>query len=195
MATGRNGFGRRDDQGWIPVWDPLVRVFHWSLATAVGFALISSDSRSAHETAGYVAIGLVLIRIVWGLIGPGHARFSSFVRSPGAVLAYLTDVVRFRAKRYVGHNPAGGAMIVLLLLTILTVGVSGWMSETDRFFAVAWVEDLHSYSADLLIAFIAFHLAGVVVASLQHGENLVRAMITGRKPSVPASQAESRSAE
>ena len=86
-------------------------------------------------------------------------------------------------------------MIVLLMLTVMSAGISGWMSETDRFFGVSWVEDLHSYSADLLMALIVFHLAGVVVASLQHGENLVRAMVTGRKPATPASETDGHGAE
>jgi cytochrome b len=174
--------------GWIRVWDPLVRVFHWSLATAVGIALVSDGARSLHEAVGIVAIGLVLFRVVWGVLGPKHARFASFVRPPGAVFLYLADVARFRARRYVGHNPAGGAMIVLLLLAVLTAGISGWLSETDRFFGVSWVEDLHSYSADLLIVLIVFHVVGVLASSLQHRENLVRAMITGRKPALLASE-------
>lgn len=191
MATSRGGTGQR----WIRVWDPLVRIFHWSLAAAVGIALISDEHRSVHEAVGYVAIALVLVRAVWGLIGPDHARFSNFVRSPVVVLAYLADVVQLRAPRYIGHNPAGGAMIVLLMLTVLIAGTSGWMSETDRFFGVAWVEDVHRYSANALFALIAFHIVGVVVSSLLHGENLVRAMITGRKAAAPGTTPEHRDAK
>ena len=173
---------RRDSGNrWITVWDPLVRIFHWSLATAVLIALFSDEDRSLHEAVGYVAIGLVLVRAIWGLIGPGHARFSSFVQSPRNVIAYLQEVVRFRARRYVGHNPAGGAMIVVLLVMVLIAGISGWMSDTDRFFGVAWVDHLHHYSAHLLLIFIVFHLAGVAASSLLHRENLIRAMITGKK--------------
>jgi len=112
------------------------------------------------------------------------------VRSPGAVVAYLKDVAGLRARRYLGHNPAGGAMILLLLAMVATAGISGWLSETDRFFGVAWVEDLHRASANALIALIAFHLAGVVFSSVMHGENLVRAMITGRKAPAPAAEDE-----
>ena len=191
MAADRHRSGDR----WIRVWDPVVRLFHWSLAASVGIALISDEQRSVHESVGYVAIALVLIRAIWGLIGPKHARFSNFVRSPAAVLAYLVDVARLRAPRYIGHNPAGGAMILLLMATVMTAGISGWMSETDRFFGVSWVEDLHAYAADLLIVLVVFHVAGVILSSALHRENLVRAMITGRKPAMLASEGEQQSAE
>jgi len=178
------------DAGQVKVWDPVVRVFHWSLAAAVMLALISED-RGLHEAVGYLALALILIRLLWGFIGTGPARFSNFVQPPGAILAYLGDVARFRARRYLGHNPAGGAMILLLMATVATAGVSGWLSQTDRFFAVAWVEDLHRASANLLIALIVFHLIGVLLSSLMHGENLVRAMVTGRKPVAAARETES----
>jgi cytochrome b len=167
--------------GSIKIWDPVVRVFHWGLAAAVFIALMSDEDRALHEAAGYAALALIPVRILWGFLGPRHARFSSFVRSPDAVLAYLKDVAGLRARRYLGHNPAGGAMILLLLAMVATAGISGWLSETDRFFGVAWVEDLHRASANALIALIAFHVAGVVLSSVMHGENLVRGMITGRK--------------
>jgi cytochrome b len=169
------------EAGWVKVWDPLVRLFHWGLAAAVLIAFVSDGERTVHESAGYVALALVAVRLLWGVIGPTYARFSSFVRGPRAVLAYLGDIVHRRAGRHLGHNPAGGAMIVALLLLVLVAGVSGWMSETDRFFAVRWVEVLHSVSADALIAMAGFHVAGVLASSLLHKENLVRAMITGKK--------------
>jgi cytochrome b len=170
------------DGGSMKVWDPLVRFAHWGLAAAVMLALVSSDDRKLHEAAGYAALGIVGLRIIWGFIGPTHARFASFVRPPREVLAYLRDLLRFRARRYIGHNPAGGAMIVALLVLVLAAGVSGWMSETDRFFGVSWIEDLHAGSANLLMFLVIGHVMGVLASSMLHGENLIRAMITGRKP-------------
>ena len=190
MTAAREHLDRDSAAGSVKVWDPVVRVFHWSFAAAVFIALISDEDRALHEAAGYAALALILVRIIWGFLGPRHARFSSFVRSPGAVLAYLKDVAGLRARRYLGHNPAGGAMILLLLAMVATAGISGWLSETDRFFGVAWVEDLHRASANALIALIAFHVAGVVFSSVMHGENLVRAMITGRKALAPAAENE-----
>jgi cytochrome b len=190
MTAARTGA----DAGQVKVWDPVVRVFHWSLAAAVILALISDEDRGLHEAAGYVALALILVRVLWGFIGPRPARFSSFVQPPGTILAYLRDIARFRARRYLGHNPAGGAMILLLMATVVTAGASGWLSQTDRFFAVAWVENLHSASGNLLIALIVFHVVGVVLSSLMHGENLVRSMITGRKPVVTSQETEGQTA-
>jgi cytochrome b len=180
---------RKDaDAAWVKVWDPVIRLFHWGLAAAVGLALISDENRNLHEAAGSAALALIVIRIAWGFIGSRHARFSSFMQSPGAILAYLRDIARLRAPRYLGHNPAGGAMTLLLMATVATAGISGWLSETDRFFGVAWVEDLHRAAGNLLIALIVFHLIGVLLSSLVHGENLVRAMITGRKQIAPCEE-------
>ena len=190
MTAARERLDQDSAAGSIKIWDPTVRVFHWGFAAAVFIALISDEDRALHEAAGYAALALVLVRILWGFLGPRHARFSSFVRSPGAVVAYLKDVAGLRARRYLGHNPAGGAMILLLLAMVATAGISGWLSETDRFFGVAWVEDLHRASANALIALIAFHLAGVVFSSVMHGENLVRAMITGRKALISTAEDE-----
>jgi cytochrome b len=166
----------------VKVWDPLVRLIHWGLAAAVIFALLPDTSRSLHETAGYIAASFVLLRIVWGFVGSAHARFNDFVRPPGTVFAYLRDVARLHPRRYLGHNPAGGAMILALLGLVLVAALSGWMSETDRFFGVYWVEAVHAGSANLLIGLVVLHVVGVVVSSLLHGENLIRAMFTGRKP-------------
>ncbi len=166
----------------VKVWDPLVRILHWVLAGAVIVALVSDQSRSLHKAAGYLAAGLVLLRVIWGFVGSLHARFADFVNSPGAILAYLGDVVRLHPRRYLGHNPAGGAMILALLGLVLVASLSGWMSQTDRFFGVFWVEALHAGSANLLIGLVVLHVIGVILSSLLHGENLIRAMITGRKP-------------
>ncbi|HKF61685.1 MAG TPA: cytochrome b/b6 domain-containing protein [Dongiaceae bacterium] len=190
MTAARERHDQDSAAGSIRVWDPIVRVFHWGFAAAVFLALMSDEDRALHEAAGYAALALILVRILWGFLGPRHARFSSFVRSPGAVLTYLKDAAGLRARRYLGHNPAGSAMILLLLAMVATAGISGWLSETDRFFGVAWVEDLHRASANALIALIAFHVAGVVFSSVMHGENLVRAMITGRKALAPAAEDE-----
>lgn len=182
MAIVRDQSRSEAQGGWVKVWDPLLRLAHWGLAAAVTLALVSSEDRGLHEAAGYVALGIVGLRILWGVVGPIHARFTDFVYSPGTVLAYLRDLSRLNARRYLGHNPAGGAMILAMLALILVAGVSGWMSLTDRFFGVGWVEDLHSASGNLLMFLVIGHVLGVIVSSMLHGENLVRAMITGRKP-------------
>lgn len=184
----------------IRVWDPLVRVFHWSLV--LGFAtayLVEDDLLDVHVWAGYLVLTLIAVRLVWGFLGSRHARFSDFVRGPREVGAYLTAVLRGQAPRYLGHNPAGGAMVVALMLAVAATGVSGLallgaeelsgplaplMSGLPRSWGHA-LEDVHEVLANLTLALILTHVAGVVFSSLAHRENLVRAMITGTKRSDP----------
>lgn len=183
------------------VWDPLVRVFHWTLVGSFVLAWATGDEwLGLHQLAGYTIGGLVALRLLWGLVGPRRARFSDFVRPPREVFAYLGDVVRFRARRYVGHNPAGGLMIVAMLSSlaltvasgVLTLGLeefqgpaAGLAQHVGHGFAEA-LEELHEFCANFTVLLVAGHLVGVLVASFQHRENLVRAMWTGRKPRVAA---------
>lgn len=166
----------------VKVWDPLVRVFHWSLVIAFVVAWATGDElQRVHEIAGYTIAGLVAFRIVWGLVGSTHARFTDFVRSPAAVARYLLNTARLRARRYLGHNPAGGAMILALLVMLAVICTTGFLMTTDAFWGVEWVEETHEVAVNLTLVLIGLHLAGVAVASIEHRENLVRAMITGRK--------------
>lgn len=166
----------------VKVWDPFVRVFHWSLATLFLVAYLTGDEiEKVHIAAGYTIAGLLALRIVWGLIGPAHARFVNFVRSPRVVLAYMRDVALLRAPRYLGHNPAGGAMIVVLLLMLTGTAATGYMLTMEAFWGAGWAEEVHEVFANLTVGLVVFHIIGVLVASFEHKENLVRAMITGRK--------------
>jgi len=166
----------------VKVWDPLVRLFHWSLVISFAVAWISADEwDDLHIWAGYVAAALVAFRVLWGLLGPRYARFTQFVRGPGAVAAYLRDTATGREARYLGHNPAGGAMIVLLIVSLAALCLTGWMYTLDLFWGEEWVEEIHEFLANFLLVLVGLHLAGVILASLTQQENLVRAMITGRK--------------
>ncbi|MGB7317682.1 MAG: cytochrome b/b6 domain-containing protein [Planktotalea sp.] len=164
------------------VWDPLVRIFHWSLLAAFVAAYVSGDAwEKLHIKVGYVVIGLIAFRLVWGLIGSTHARFTDFVYRPSTIIAFLRDSVAFKAKRYLGHNPAGGAMVIALLVTLSAIGVSGYMMTMDAFWGAEWVEDLHEAFVSASLILIALHIAGVLFASFEHKENLVKSMFTGRK--------------
>ncbi|RMD64864.1 MAG: cytochrome B [Alphaproteobacteria bacterium] len=172
----------------IKVWDPIVRIFHWSLVGSFAIAWVTADEwDDLHEWAGYAAAALVLFRLVWGLIGPRHARFSEFVKPPRTVIAYLKNVVAGRERRYLGHNPAGGAMIVALLCLLLGTSFTGWLATTDAFWGNEWIEELHETLANGLLLLVGLHVAGVLLASIRHHENLVRAMITGRKRATASS--------
>lgn len=181
----------------IRVWDPFVRLFHWGLAAAFFVAWLTGDEWNAfHTVAGYTALALVLMRIPWGVVGTRHARFSDFVRSPQAAVRYLCELLGGRPPRYVGHNPAGGLMIVALLAGVLLIAVSGMavlgaedgtgplaalMSGSPHWLSEA-LEGLHELLAHLLLLLVGVHVLGVLVESLVHRENLVRAMFTGAKP-------------
>ncbi len=174
--------GRAARPASIKVWDPFVRVFHWSLVALFAIAWFSADEWDrAHEVSGYAIAGLIAMRLVWGLIGTQHARFSDFVYRPSTVIAYLNDSVFLRAKRHIGHNPAGGAMVVALLASLAVAVGTGIISVSDRFWGVEWVEEVHEVASYLTLGLVVAHVLGVVLASLQHRENLVRSMITGWK--------------
>ena len=166
----------------VKVWDPFVRVFHWMLLTLFVVALVTGDEiEGVHIAAGYGIAILLALRLVWGVIGPRNARFSSFVRSPREVLAYLRDVASLKAPRYLGHNPAGGVMIVALLAALIGTAATGYMMTTDAYWGAKWVEKVHEALAYGTLALAGLHVFGVVASSLLHRENLVKAMWTGRK--------------
>ena len=112
----------------IRVWDPFVRICHWLLATAVLVDWMTDEPRWMHVWLGYLTVILVLLRIIWGFVGPEHARFKSFVTGPRQALGYLAGLVRFSSRRYLGHSPAGGAMVIALLLMITATAVTGMVN-------------------------------------------------------------------
>ena len=168
--------------GNVRIWDPLVRLFHWSLVASVAVAWITADEWDRpHELVGYLALGLVAVRVVWGFVGTRHARFASFVRGPATVLSYAGDVLRGRDRRYLGHNPLGALMILALVLSVVGTGVSGWLTTTDAFWGSEAMEELHEGLATLVLCLAAVHVGGVVLSGMRHGENLIHAMVTGDK--------------
>ena len=173
------------DAATVRVWDPFVRIFHWSLLLAFsGAYLLGDDGGVAHQWLGYTVLGLVAFRLVWGVVGTRHARFANFIPSPRRLLAYTKDLVARREARHLGHNPAGAVMIVALLSTLIATGFTGWLQTTDPFWGSAAMEEVHEIFANSMLVLIGLHVAGVVYSGLRHRENLVRAMFTGRKRSV-----------
>jgi cytochrome b len=169
--------------GWVQVWDPFVRAFHWLVVAGfvVNYFELVRSGKLLHQVIGYGVVGLVVLRILWGFLGPRHARFRDFVVHPIAALRHLRDTLAHRDRRHVGHNPAGGAMVVVLLVTILLVGLTGWLNTTDWFFGSDFMEETHGILASLMLALVGLHILGVCHASWRHRENLVLSMVTGRK--------------
>ncbi|MGB8712018.1 MAG: cytochrome b/b6 domain-containing protein [Onishia taeanensis] len=166
----------------VKVWDLWLRLFHWGLVAAFATAWFSADEwGSLHHWAGYTVAGLLAWRCLWGIVGPQRARFTSFVRSPFAVFAHLREMLSGKETRYLGHNPAGAAMIIALLIGLAVLTCSGWLSTTDRFWGVDWVQQLHVLAGNLVLTLVGLHLLGVIASSWLSRENLMRAMVTGRK--------------
>ncbi|WP_410055080.1 cytochrome b/b6 domain-containing protein [Microvirga sp. Mcv34] len=188
----------------ISVWDPIIRIIHWLLAAAVLFNWYTDQPLWLHTWTGYLAAVLVASRVLWGCIGPENARFASFVRRPQVIIDYLAGLVRFSSRRYLGHSPAGGAMVVALLIMVAATAGSGMASLAaieGRGPLSAVIErvpppralgqrrppplicGIHQVLGNATLALVVLHVAGVVLASCAHRENLMAAMITGRKRS------------
>lgn len=205
------------NQQQVKVWDPAVRIFHWSLVLCFVTAYLTGEElKDWHSVFGYVVLGLVLFRILWGFVGPKHARFSDFLYRPAAVVDYLKGLTSGRPKHFLGHNPAGGLMVLLLLVTLLGASWSGLMAygaegkgplagvQPVSLIATAYAdedeeheeherrehgehhgeklwEEVHEVFVNLMLFLIVLHVAGVIVSGRLHKENLVFAMITGKK--------------
>jgi cytochrome b len=166
----------------ILVWDLPTRIFHWSLAVSFAVAFLTAESerwRDVHVVAGYLLLGLLAFRLTWGLIGSRYARFTAFVRGPQAILRYLRSVLNGRPEHHAGHNPAGAVAIVALIGLGIASGVSGWLLYDD--IGGESMEELHEVISNAMLAVVVLHIAGVLIASRLHRENLVWAMMTGKK--------------
>lgn len=193
-----------EDSASIKVWDPVVRIGHWLLVAGFFTNYVMEDEvLTLHVWIGYSILAILLFRVVWGFAGSEHARFADFVRSPAGVVHYLRNLVTGRAKRYLGHNPAGGIMILLLIACMVALAFSGvvlyaleenagplagWVVEAGEGASGAlWAadehfwEEAHEVLVNLMLGLVILHVVGVAVTSRLHRENLVRAMVTGRK--------------
>jgi len=189
----------QDPNHKVRVWDRFVRFFHWSLVIAFALAYWSAKAgkHELHALLGYFMVALVLARLVWGMIGSRYARFSNFIHAPAEVLRYLKAIAAGHPRRFLGHNPAGGIMVIALLATLVFITFTGLTvlavidfdgpllgllkPMTDQEAYAAWSS--HAYAVNIILGMVGLHLLGVIVATLQHRENLVRAMITGYKDS------------
>jgi cytochrome b len=171
----------------ILVWDAPTRVFHWALALSFVGAFVTADSerlRDVHVVLGYTVLGLIAFRLIWGVLGTRYARFASFAFGPRALVAYLKSLLALRPQHFLGHNPAGSFAIYALLALGLLTGLTGYAQYNEL--GGEWFQDLHESLANAMLAVVFVHIAGVVVSTLLHRENLARAMVTGYKTGDPA---------
>lgn len=170
----------------ILVWDVPTRVFHWLLVLSFTGAFLTAESertRDIHVVLGYTLLGLIAFRLLWGFFGTRYAQFRSFLFRPGEIVAYVRSLFKGKSMHFVGHNPAGSVAIWLLLGLGISTGVTGVMLFQDIGGDV--VEELHELVSNAMLAVVLIHIAGVVVNSLMHRENLVRSMVTGFKSAEP----------
>ena len=187
-----------NNENTVKVWDPFVRIFHWTLVLSFFIAYITEeDFLDIHSFAGYTVLALLSLRIIWGIIGTRHARFSDFVYPPNTIKTFVKDTMLLRAKRYLGHNPAGGAMIILMIISLLITTLTGlaiygieeqagplanWYIQGDSLWGDIF-EETHEFFANFTLLLVFIHVAGVIVESFIHKENLVKSMIDGKKRS------------
>jgi cytochrome b len=165
----------------IPVWDAIVRLSHWALATTCVFNFIRDDGDRLHRIVGYVAAGIVVVRLFWACITHGHGGIAALRLSVSSTLIYARQVTRGRAPRHLGHDPLGLWMVWLVWLLVLMLALSGWMTRLDMFWGDEGVKTVHAWLADALAICILFHVAGVAMMSWQWRENLAKSMVTGTK--------------
>lgn len=167
----------------IKIWDLFTRIFHWSVVILfmLDFWVLEDDS-PWHEWAGYAIGVLVLMRIVWGFIGSQHARFSSFFPTPARIRKHMADMKNRQFDHHEGHNPLGGAMVLLLLFMLVVITLSGWMQTWDMFWGEEWVEELHEISANVTMFLVLIHVCAVFIMTKVTGIPLLRTMLTGKRP-------------
>lgn len=166
----------------VEVWDLPLRLWHWVLAACVLVAWFTPTVYDGlHRIVGYAVIALLAFRLVWGFWGSRYSRFRMVGVRLRAAPSYLLNLRRGITGRYIGLNPAGTLMLVALLASLAVSVITGAMSVTVTFFGVWWIEDTHAYASDAVIVLVVLHVVGVVLMGLLQHENLIRAMITGRK--------------
>ena len=180
----------------VRAWDPLVCSIYWVLVAAFAVTYASADHwMQIHMIAGYVVLGLVLLRVLWGLIGPRYARLSGFTHSPVRMWDYLKQLVLLQKPRYLGHNPVGGLMVLALLVSVVLTGVSGvmlydatygsgalsqWMA-TQYWNPYEALDDSHEALANWTVFLLLLHFAGIALDTILHGDNPVRVLFTGKQ--------------
>ena len=165
------------------LWDPLVRLFHWSLVF-IFFAnyFFNEEGDDWHQWLGYAAVAWLVVRFVWGFFGRGAARWADFFPTPARLSTHIRALVRGEAYHRMGHSPLGGLVMVIMMLCILSLGITGYMmQEIDYFWGEDWLEDLHGWIANSLLALVIVHVFAALFESYRLKENLPLSMVTGKR--------------
>ncbi|ACE90004.1 cytochrome B [Rhizobium phaseoli] len=166
----------------IKVWDPIVRIFHWTIVTACTLNLfILEEGKYWHRLTGYVVGAAIAVRLIWGFIGTKHARFTDFWPTPRRVRDQIASIIDRNENRYLGHNPLASMMMLLLVALLAATALTGWMTTWDAFWGEKWLERLHGTIANSIMVLVFIHAGAAVLESWRHRENLIWAMVTGRK--------------
>lgn len=166
----------------VKVWDPFVRIFHWSLVTCIVLnQCVLEAGETAHEWTGYTASALVLLRLVWGFVGGRHARFADFFPTPQRLGRHLQALRRGEQPHYDGHNPLGALMMLAMMVLVLSLGLTGWLQTTDAYWGEEWLMELHEWLANGLLLAAGLHATAAIVMGRLERTRLIRAMITGHK--------------
>ncbi|WP_207867762.1 MULTISPECIES: cytochrome b/b6 domain-containing protein [Pseudomonas] len=171
----------------LRLWDPVVRVFHLSIAGVFAANYFFNEAGDDwHVWLGYYAMGWLLVRLVWGFVGPRSARWSDFWPTPSRLAAHARSLIAGRPEHRLGHSPIGALVMLAMLLAMLTVGVSGWaMEEIDALWGADWPLQVHETAADVLLALVIVHIAAALFESVQVRDNLPLSMLTGRRRRLP----------
>jgi cytochrome b len=167
---------------YVKVWDLGVRVFHWCLVLCwFGAYFLAEENRDWHEYCGYAVLALIAFRLIWGFVGGRYARFADFFPFPSRLLPYLKLLIKGKEPRHVGHNPAAAVMIFFLIFACLGIGVSGYLMTTDWGWGSEILEEIHIWLVDVTLVAVGIHVVAAIYESIRHKENLIRAMLTGKK--------------
>ena len=184
---------------FVRVWDVPIRLFHWLLVVAI-IGLFTTGKLGGnwmqwHERIGYFVLGLILFRVIWGVVGSTHARFSNFVRGPKTIFGYMKVFTKKDAPHYLWHNPMGALSVVAILLVVGFQAVSGLFADDDIMlkgpYAAAVGSDwsslftkLHKWNSDLILILTGIHIAAILYYVRVKKDTLIKPMFTGKKPSI-----------
>lgn len=169
-------------QPGVRVWDPIVRLTHWGIVLCVILNMgVLEEGEWPHQVAGYAATGLVVLRLVWGLVGSQHARFSDFWPTRPAINEQLLQIYRGQFVPHTGHSPLGALMMLTLWCFLLTLGATGWVQTLDAFSTAEWLEETHELFANGLLSLALMHALAALLMSRLEGVRLIKAMVTGVK--------------